>query len=197
MSEEIKRDESPKKENFLSKITDKLKRIKHLDIILTVLFIAIILLIYFSTTGLFSSKGKETSKTATENISSSSSEALTMDTLTSQLSSNLESLICGLSGVTTAKVMLYYDEDISYDIAYTQETKTTSDGAKIETKSPVLIDVDGTKKPIILSKNIPKPKSIVVVAGGAKNASVKLEILRLIQAMFEISSSKIEIFAGK
>lgn len=197
MSEEIKRDESPKKENFLSKITDKLKRIKHLDIILTVLFIAIILLIYFSTTGLFSSKGKETSKTASENISSSSSEALTMDTLTSQLSSNLESLICGLSGVTTAKVMLYYDEDISYDIAYTQETKTTSDGAKIETKSPVLIDVDGTKKPIILSKNIPKPKSIVVVAGGAKNASVKLEILRLIQAMFEISSSKIEIFAGK
>lgn len=197
MSEEIKRDESPKKENILSKIMDKLKRIKHLDIILTVLFIAIILLIYFSTTGLFSSKGKETSKTATENISSSSSEALTMDTLTSQLSSNLESLICGLSGVTTAKVMLYYDEDISYDIAYTQETKTTSDGAKIETKSPVLIDVDGTKKPIILSKNIPKPKSIVVVAGGAKNASVKLEILRLIQAMFEISSSKIEIFAGK
>lgn len=197
MSEEIKRDEGSKKENFLSKITDKLKRIKHLDIILTVLFIAIILLIYFSTTGLFSSKGKETSKTATGNISSSSSEALTMNMLTSQLSSNLESLICGLSGVTTAKVMLYYDEEISYDIAYTQETKTTSDGAKIETKSPVLIDVDGTKKPIILSKNIPKPKSIIVVAGGAKNTSVKLEILRLIQAMFEISSSNIEIFAGK
>ncbi len=197
MSEELKKDESPKKENFLSKITDKLKRIKHLDIILTVLFIAIILLIYFSTTGLFSSKGRETSKQTTENISSSSSEILTMDTYVSALSSNLETLICGLSGVSSVKVMLYYDEDISYDIAYTQETKTTSDGAKIDTKSPVLIDVDGTKKPIILSKNLPKPKSIVVVAGGAKNTSVKLEILRLIQAMFEISSSKIEIFAGK
>ena len=38
-------EEKPKKKNFLEKI----KKIKHLDIILTVLFIAIILLIYFST----------------------------------------------------------------------------------------------------------------------------------------------------
>lgn len=185
--------ENQKKINFLSKISDKLKKIKHLDIILTILFIAIILLIYFSSTGIFSSKSTQEKSTSTATATSSS----TMDDYVLDLSSNLEELICNMSGVTNAKVMLYYDKDITYNIAYTQETKTTSSGEKTETKSPVLVGDGESKKPIILSKTLPSPKSIVVVASGAQNTSVKLEILRLIQAMFEISSSKIEIFAGK
>ena len=186
--------DNQKKDSFLSKLSDKLKKIKHLDIILTILFIAIILLIYFSSTGLFSSK-KTNDKSSSLALTSNSSD--TMDSYVLELSSNLESLISNMSGVSNAKVMLYYDEDISYDIAYTQETKTTSSGETVQTKSPVLVESDGSQKPIILSKNLPSPKSIIVVASGAQNTSVKLEILRLIQSMFEISSSRIEIFAGK
>lgn len=183
--------ERPKRDGILSKISDKLKKIKHLDIILTVLFIAIILLIYFSSTGLFSAKSSD--KTTTSTVATSS----TIDDYISDLSTNLENLISNMSGVENAKVMLYYDEDIAYNIAYTLETKTTTSGEKIETKSPVLIDNGEGEKPIVLSKTLPSPKSIIVVASGAENTTVKLEILRLIQAMFEISSSKIEIFAGK
>ncbi len=182
--------ENEKREGFLTKITDKLKKIKHLDIILTILFIAIILLIYFSSTGLFGAKTTGTVTTVTTSSASS-------DDYKSELTSNLEKIIGNMSGVGDAKVMLYYDEDIVYNIAYTLETKTTSSGEKIETKSPVLVDNGEGEKPIILSKTLPTPKSIVVVASGAENTSVKLEILRLVQAMFEISSSKIEIFAGK
>ena len=46
MSEEANK---PPKKVLFEGLINKLKKIKHLDIILTVLFIAIILLIYFST----------------------------------------------------------------------------------------------------------------------------------------------------
>ena len=49
---------------------------------------------------------------------------------------------------------------------------------------------------IILQEIMPKPVSIIIVASGAKNTNVKLEIIRLVQAMFELSTSKIEVFAG-
>ena len=47
--------EEKEKKKLFQGFFEKLKKIKHLDIILTILFIAIILLVYFSTTNLFSS----------------------------------------------------------------------------------------------------------------------------------------------
>ena len=43
---------------------------------------------------------------------------------------------------------------------------------------------------------MPTPNSIVIVATGANNTNVKLEILRAVQAMFALPTSSIEIFAG-
>ena len=60
----------------------------------------------------------------------------------------------------------------------------------------MLVTKNGQDEPIVLQETMSKPVSIIIVANGAENTNVKLEILRLVQAMFEISSSKVEIFAG-
>ena len=69
-------------------------------------------------------------------------------------------------------------------------------GIKIETKSPVLITNNGQTQTVVLQENMPNPCSVVIVATGASNTNVKLEILRAVQAMFISNSCNIEVFAG-
>lgn len=183
-------DEKVQKKSFLG-IFEKLKKIKHLDIILTILFIAIILLIYFSSFNFSFTKDNNS------NSNSQSTQPMSkFDEYALSLTNQIENLVCSINGAGSTKVMLYFEEGIKTEIAYTVETKTLSDGTKVEVKSPVLIKNDGVEEPIILQETMPKPTSVIIVASGAKDTNVKLEILRCVQAMFEISSSKIEIFAG-
>jgi len=177
------------KKRFFSPFLDKLKKIKHLDIILIVLFVAIILLIYFSS---FVSTNDETES---EQEDTSISQT-TLQTYSQELTDNLENLISSISGAGTVNVMLYFEEGIKTEIAYIVEVKTLADGTQVETKSPVLItDEDGLSDTVTLQEIMPTPISVIVVASGAKDTKVKLEILRLVQAMFDLSTSKIEIFA--
>lgn len=177
------------KKKFFSPFLDKLRKIKHLDIILIVLFIAIILLIYFS------SFVQSNEKTENKQESTSISQT-TLQEYSNDLTDNLKTLISSISGAGNVNVMLYFEEGIRTEIAYIVEVKTFPDGTRVETKSPVLIeDKDGKTETVVLQEIMPSPVSVIVVASGAKDTKVKLEILRLIQAMFNLSTSKIEIFA--
>ncbi len=178
------------KKNFISPLLDKLRKIKHLDIILIVLFIAIILLIYFSS---FLNTNEKTENNTQQKTYTTK---ITLESYEKSLINDLESLISSMSNAGSVKVMLLFEEGIETEIAYIIETKTLSDGTKVETKSPVLISTDeGQSEPIILQEILPKPISVIVVASGAKDTKVKMEILRLTQAMFSLPASKIEIFA--
>lgn len=168
---------------------DKLRRIKHLDIILTVLFVAIILLIYFST-----SAPNDTSKDSSKVMSLQTTSEI--DEYASILTNQLEGVISSINGAGQAKVLLYFKEGIKTEIAYKIEDKTLSDGTVVQTKSPILINKQGADEPVILQKIMPKPSSVVVVAPGAKDTNVKLNILRLIEATLKLDASSIEIFAG-
>ena len=169
---------------------DKLKSIKHLDIILTVLFIAILLLIYFSTSA-STNNSKNNNSSAT--VVHSSTE---FEEYISGLTNQLEEVISNINGAGQAKVLLYFKEGIKTEIAYKIEEKTTSDGTVVQTQSPILITKQGIEEPIILQKIMPKPSSVVVVASGAKDTNVKLNILRLVEATLKLDASSIEIFAG-
>ena len=63
-----------------------------------------------------------------------------------------------------------------------------------EIKTPVLVTENGKTNPLILKTIMPEVDKIIVVASGAKNTNVKLEILRAVQAIYSISN--IQIFAG-
>ncbi len=187
MSEEKKQTKKPFQNLF-----NKIKKIKHLDIILTVLFIAIILLIYFSSFSFTQTKENSNSNSNTQQGQAST----TFEEYVLSLTNQIENIVSSIKGAGNTKVMLYFEEGIKTEIAYSTETKTLSDGTKVEVKSPVLVTKNGQDEPIVLQETMPKPVSIIIVANGAENTNVKLEILRLVQAMFEIGSSKVEIFAG-
>ena len=61
------------------------------------------------------------------------------------------------------------------------------------TKEPVIISGD-----IVVVKEImPTVSGIVVVAGGAQDTRVKLEIIKAIQALLDVPQANIEVLVGK
>ncbi|MBQ9792613.1 MAG: hypothetical protein IJW32_02565 [Clostridia bacterium] len=182
-----------KKKKLFGNLFEKIKKIKHLDKILTILFIAIILLIYFSSfsVGTSNSNTSENSMQLSENIGNTSLVAYQKE-----LENKITSTLSNIKDAGNIKVMIYFNKSIETVIAYTTKTETSTNGVKVETKSPILITKDGKSEPIILQEIMPEPASIIVVSSGAINTSVKLEILRAVQTMFNFNNCNIEIFAG-
>ena len=85
--------EKEKKASF--KWLEKLKKIKHIEIYVAVIFLVIILLIYLSN---FSSKKK-----------TNSNEEMTITTYVEHLEDNLEDILSNIGGVDDVKVMITLD----------------------------------------------------------------------------------------
>ena len=187
-------EEKPNKKLFTG-LFSKLKKIKHLDIILTVLFIAIILLIYFST---FSTSNSGGGYSQNNIVSEPSQEQKnTNDELSiyaKTIETKLEDIISQIKNAGKVTVVVGFDGEIEKVYAYTTKTEEQPDGTKVETKSPVLVTNNGQTSPLVLQTIMPDINKIVVVSSGAQNTNVKLEILRAVQAIYEISN--IQIFAG-
>ncbi|MBQ3214367.1 MAG: hypothetical protein IJB10_05145 [Clostridia bacterium] len=200
MNEEIKKaDENfdsskNKKKSLFGNFFNRIKKIKHLDKILTVLFVAIILLIYFSSFSFGTNNKLNTSENSKLQTSSFYKTSLT--SYQNELETKIASTLSKIKDAGNVKVMVYFNEGIETVIAYTTKTEINTNGTKVETKSPVLVTKDGKSEPIILQEIMPQPVSIVIVSTGASNTNVKLEILRAVQAMFNFNNCKIEIFAG-
>ena len=81
-----------------------------------------------------------------------------------------------------------------------EENVYSSNGDKINQtiiKTPIMVEENGTSKPVILMELAPEIEGVIVVAGGADDVNVKLNIYKLLQAILSISSDKIQVFAGK
>jgi len=184
---------------FLNKYKwfQKLKKIKHIEIILVVVLVCLILLIWFVNWG-----GKE-STTDTSVTSTSSTSAYA-----EELESRLETALAKISGAGEVKVMITFDGVTELVLATTKDEKTsstsntTSSGATNTTSTttvsvePILITENGSTNPIVLMEILPEIKGVIVIAAGADNVRVKLDLLKAVQALLEVSSSQVEIFTG-
>lgn len=85
-----------KKSTF--KWLDKLKKIKHIEVYIAVIFIAILLIFYLS----------NFTKTENKNKTTTSNE-LTVTSYVEQLENNLEEILSNIGGVSNVKVMITLD----------------------------------------------------------------------------------------
>ena len=131
--------------SFFERFFKKLKSIKHIEILIAVLFGVILLTLYLTTIN-----------NADKNSSSTSSG------YSFQVESRLESVLSEIDGVGNVSVMVMLEE--------------------------------GTE---LNSEIVPKVNSVIVVAGGAKDYKVKLEILKACEALLNLPAENIEILIGK
>lgn len=186
--------------SFLDKISffKKLKNVKHIGIIICIIFISLLLLIYFSGT----STKKATNTNANTSTSTNETTYNTSFTYIKSTEERLQNVLGSLEGVKSVKVMITLETGPEIIIAKTteEETKILENGKEKNItiiSTPIIVNENGENKPIILMEVLPKINGVIVVADGAEDVKTKLNIYTAIQTLISVSSDKIQVFAGK
>lgn len=181
-----------KKSIFSSKLFQKLKGIKHIEIIIAVILISVLVLIYFS--NFFSKTSSNSSTTSSTSLANYYGE----------LEGKLEKILEEIQGVGNVKVMITVSNSSKLVYATsTEETNNTNTNGSTTvsnnqtTTNPILIQVNGKTQPLVVEEILPDIQGIVVVCSGAENYKVRLEVLKAIQTLVKVPSSSIEILVGK
>ncbi len=174
----------------------KLKNIKHIEIYVCIIFISLLLVIYF-----INFSPQKTSKTSSVE-SSDTNEIGFVSSLeySKNLEDKLKTVLSNLKGVKNVQVLVSVSSGGEIVIANNVEEKTSfeDDGKKVTViKTPIIVTENGTSKPIILMEVLPKVNGVIVVASGAEDVNVKLNIYKAIEAIISIPSENIQVFAGK
>lgn len=180
--------------SFLNKYWAKLKKVKHIEIYAVIILVVVVLAILFVPTSSQPQKSETNSS-----ITSTTQYALSLE-------NRLNSVLRDIAGAGDVSCMVTLDGEIERVLAYSNDIKnsstqnTTSSGSvnKTETENssrePIIITVNGASEPLVIKEIMPAVKGVVVVATGANNVKVKLDILKAVQALLKIESSQIEIF---
>ena len=175
-----------KKIGFLQKI----KSVKHIELIVAALLCALLILAYFAYTGLSGGTHSETSDGNDDTAN------------------KVAEIISQIDGVGKCEVLITYDGSESYVIAYDEETVTTvttdtddNSSRVVEnsttTSSPVIITSDGKQQPLIISSKPAEIDGIVVVAEGGDDVYVKIKIIDALCALLDVDGSKIKVYKMK
>lgn len=170
-----------------SKLKDfwqRLKKIRHIQIILPVLIGIVACVAYFSFVG---TRDGEKSENSTQ-------EASTAVEYVDSLENKLCNVLSKISGVGDCEVVITLQCGFEYEYATDSETKTTISGGNettITTETVILV----SNEPVVVKEIYPVVKGVVVVASGAKDFAVKMNILSAIETVLEIDQSNITILA--
>lgn len=183
-----------KESAFLSNLVAKLKKVKHIEVYAVVILAVVIIAIWFFPTS-------KTAQTSVQPTATTSTEEYARS-----LENRLNNVLSSISGAGTVQCMITLNGEIERVLAYSNDEKnsstqnTTSNGTtnKTETstsnKEPIIINTGAGNEPLVLYEIMPDIKGIVVVASGASDVRVKLDILKAVQALLNVESSQIEIF---
>lgn len=161
----------------------KLKSIKNYEIIISLIIICIVLLIYFSVNG----DGKKEEK-VTESVNIS---------LTDGLEERVGNVLSKIEGVGEVDVLITFSSSAEQVTANTQNSHSTttsnqnnSTTTSTTTSSPII----SNQNVIVLQEKMPEIIGVIVVAEGADNPKVKINILSAVSTALDIDKNSIQIF---
>lgn len=171
--------------NKLKSVWDKFKSVKHFEIIIAVLVGLVICIIYFACFN--KPKTDNADDVTTENYSSAVEYV-------DYLENKLGNVLSKISGVGNVDVIITLESGFTYEYATDTETKTTTSGGAettIKTETVILV----SNQPVITKEIYPTIKGVVVVAEGAENFNVKMNILTAVETVLEVERNSITILA--
>ena len=121
------------------------------------------------------------------------------------LEERLEDILSTVRGAGRVRVLITYataGERVAATVSTTDESVSETSGGATATRSeqsrkmkqPATISVDGGQSPIILVEKEPEIRGVLVVAEGAADPTVRLNLQRAVQAVTGVSLSCIEVF---
>lgn len=159
-------------------ILDKIKSIKHIEIIVAVIAVAVMLILYLST--LFGAKSEKTA------------DSLERTDYCAATERSLAEAISAVQGAGKTKVMIGWESGVESVLAYV----TNINGSSTSTY-PQLVTENGVTKPIVLKEIYPKPIGVVIICEGGDNVQVKIEIINAVCVLLQVTPDKITILKMK
>ena len=166
----------------------KLKSIKHIEVYIAIIFIIVLAGIFLSDIG-----GRDEVE-----IQSTTKEYSTYE-YASYLENKLEKVLSNINGAGSVSVMVSVESSSEIVYATTTEEKTnslTSGSTTTITSQPIIITSQGSSKPIVVKEYMPKINGVIVVAQGAGDVSVRLELQKAVLAILDVPTTNIEILVG-
>lgn len=137
-------------------------------------------------------KSSETAQTAT--VSDSEKEARLYK---SELEEELEDFLKSVSGVGEVKVLIYMKNSQEYVVEkdnQTSDSKNEENSQNSKDESTVYtINDNGDEVPFVTVTKSPSIDGVVVAAQGASDESIRLQIVRLVMALYGIDANKVEV----
>lgn len=171
-----------------------MKNKKTVEIVIAVVIIAVILCLYLSTLGGETDGGGD-------NNSNSSSSSLEQGQL--ELEQKLMDTLSAIAGAGNVKVMVTYEstsEKVPAMDTQTNSTETENEGGSSTSRSettsskPVTVQEDSGTGAMVLTEIEPTVRGAIIVAQGADDVGVKMDLLKAAQTVLNISADKVDVF---
>lgn len=184
-------------DKFLSKLKEgnQKKQIENIVIFIVLLIIVIIVI-----NSLFQEE-KDNSNQMEQR------EVVSNNVQNDELESKLKKILSSMSGVGSVEVMVSYTNTVTQVPMYNTKENTTTiaeqdvNGGKRETKEVsneqniIFEEKSSTKIPAVKQTIMPEVIGVVVVAEGANNSVIKENIKNAVEAVVNIASHRIQVFA--
>lgn len=174
------------KVSLLNKLTAKMKRNKKLEIGVYAGIGLLIVILYL--TGMKPSTQNDTKAALDEQpkLEQRDDEA------------RLKSALSQIRGAGNVEVMLTYENGRELVPALSTDTQSTSQSgeqvSQSESTRPVTITQNGTEEAMVLKEVEPKIRGVIVIAQGADDIKVRMDLARAVSKVLDVSMDKIEIF---
>jgi len=188
---------SPPEKGKVASIWARLKRVKNIEIYAAGLVVLIMIAIYASSfLGGTDASGQNPHRPgSTDYLIHQRHNQFARD-----MEARLVSTLSQVRGAGNVQAMVTVVGSATIEIAYNIDERTVTQGGTTTTtvvKTPVIIQGSGGPQPLILLEIKPQLTGVVVVAEGAHNVSVRLQLLRAVQALVGDPNVNIEILSGR
>lgn len=164
------------KKNEKSSIAEKLKKLKHKEIVVAVLAVIVMLAIYFSSY-------------LTKSADSVSYENEARGDYCVKMETDVLDAVRKLSGDKNAKVIVNWETSVEAVIAY-----ATSTGQNSSSSQPTIVN---NGAPVVLKEIYPKALGVAIVISGGDNVKLRLDITGMVSTLLDISPEKIAVYSSK
>ena len=135
----------------------------------------------------------------TEYATAAGAEEAGIDEYRKGLERELEDFLSSVAGVGEVKVLIYMKNSQEYIVE--KNTPTTSsvngDSSDLTRDETTVYTVNGNgdEVPFVSQTKSPEIDGVVVAAKGASNETVRVQIVRLVMALYGVEANKVEVFA--
>jgi stage III sporulation protein AG len=185
-------------------IREKIKQIKHIEIFLAIIILAVIASIFCSTL-----TPKEKIDTMLDTPQDNGEESIDESTelsLQKDIEAQLTDILSSIQGAGRISVMVTLEtgieiitaSDINKSNTITEEEDGQGGKRRITednvSETTVTITENGDTKPVILKKSYPSIKGVIVVSEGARVPEVKRDLSEAVQTVLGISANRVKVF---